>query len=168
MDPAVTASLITAGAGLLGGSIGGGYSAGANKLNRKTMARQFKYNRAMRSTAVQDRMADLKAAGINPILAGRYDADTPASTALQSHNPAVGAAAMTSAMGNVASSAFNAMKTVKDTEMVDTLLSSAQVTQDVADYLQGITGNIDTIADTIENGIGRFVKFNYDMSPPRS
>jgi len=51
-------------------------------FQRQTTARKMKYDTRMADTAVSRRMADLRRSGINPILAGRYDADTPSAAAL--------------------------------------------------------------------------------------
>ncbi len=154
--PIITGALIAGGATLGGALISGSGQSSANSANIALSQRQMRFQAKMSNTAVRRRMRDLEKAGINPILAGKYDASSPAGSLAQVGN--VGGAAVSGA-----ASAASALKTNKEVEMLDTLMASAEVTEDLMDFLQGSTANIDAVADAITDGLGTAMKWSYDM-----
>ena len=108
MDPFTMGAIGTGAAGLLGGIAGAIGTKYQTDVSRASAADQMAFQERMSGTAYQRSVADLKAAGLNPILALPQGASTPSGAGYQAGDPSQGvssAASMVQAMVAVRSAA---------------------------------------------------------------
>jgi hypothetical protein len=117
--------------GGIGSAIGGlfGYKGqkDTNVASAQQAQKQMDFQRDMSNTAVQRRMADLKKAGINPILAGSKEASSPAG-----------------AMAPVGNKARAALENATSAQNIKNLLQQEKLTQNqsvLTEYNQDIAQN---------------------------
>ena len=112
----------------------------------------------MSNTAVSRRMEDMRNAGINPILAGKYDASTPAGSMPNFHDPAA-----TAVQGF--SAATTAKKTEQEIKNLSTQELGYRIDNKIKDSTQKVMANVGELAIEINDIIKKYREMKNDVNP---
>jgi hypothetical protein len=112
--------------------------------DKQRMEKQ-KFDQQMSSSAVSRRMADMKRAGINPILAGKYDASSPASQAMSGAMPGGSSASSSNPSGSAGTGGSTGQKMERSmiaSQVADVRLknANAKLVKEQAEKVKAETG----------------------------
>ena len=160
MEPTTVSALVGGGLNLLGGLFGSSAQDKANRRNIALAREQMRFQERMRDTAVQARVKDLRAAGINPILAGM---DAAASPAGQTANVIPENAFANSLIG-FSTTAAQIAKTMAEIKGIDAKTRQTEAATDILQPAAGAGRQLGSAGQMVGKGINSSLELFGDMA----